>query len=84
MKDEQLQEIVDAYVECGKNLGYVVAETLLLKHLPKKKAGGYCCDVPKRGRAAFLADLKNAVNNGVKFEYGTLIILEKEPICPEN
>lgn len=67
-----INEIVDAYVECGNKIGFFYAEMLLMKHLPANKPNGKCYDVPKRRRAAFLVDLKNAVEQDVQRIGGTV------------
>lgn len=51
---------VDAYMECGKAVGFFQAEMILLKFLPKNKPDGKCYDVPVNRRAKFVAVLKAA------------------------
>ena len=55
-----LKQVVGAYIDCGNAIGFFYAEMILMKHLPENKPDGKCYDVPKKNRANFLSDLKNA------------------------
>jgi hypothetical protein len=63
-----IDEVVSAYIACGKATGYLNAETILMNHLPKNMPEGKCYDVPEKNRAALLAELKEAIENSKKEE----------------
>ena len=46
-KQGDLQRLVDAYIQCGSTHGYAIAESILMKYLPKNKPDGKCYDVPR-------------------------------------
>jgi hypothetical protein len=71
-----LNEVVDAYVKCGNKVGFMCAEIILLKYLPKRAPDGKCYDVPAKKRPAFLRDLQNAAEHGVQWTDGGLVILD--------
>lgn len=58
-----LAKVVEAYISCGKAIGFFHAEMILMKHLPENKPDGKCYDVPKSQRASFLRELKKAVQD---------------------
>jgi hypothetical protein len=71
-----LNEVVEAYIACGNKVGFMCAEIILLKYLPKRAPDGKCYDVPAKKRPAFLRDLKNAAEHGVQLTDGGLRVLD--------
>lgn len=39
---KKIDEVVNAYVACGKAIGYFYAEMILMKYLPENKPDGKC------------------------------------------
>lgn len=61
-----LDDVVKAYIECGQSSGFLIAETILMRHLPKNKLEGKCHDVAVKKRKPFLAALQAATQEVIQ------------------
>lgn len=65
-KNVSIDTIVNKYIEVGNLCGYFQAEMILMKYLPENKPDGKCKDVPAKSRKAFLNELQETINGGLK------------------